>query len=162
MATQPSLEDSIRTERELIDAIRASSRRLSFPILLVIVKTFAVPLLAFIVLWFAGGYFRAFMNNQFQDTSINSTAQLAAALATVAGTIIAWRWAERRFGGLSLIRRMAGISRAVLRVEQAIETARARNTATSDDLARIDALAQEAWDTYVRSMRESGFQVDES
>jgi hypothetical protein len=161
MSTEHSLEESIRTERELIAAIRASSRRLSIPILMVIVKTFAVPFLAFIALLIMGGYFRAFMNNQFQDVGVNSTAQFAAALLTVAGTVIAWRWAERRFGGLTLVRRLATVSRAVLRVEQAIESARSQSTPAADDLARIDALANEAWDTYLHTMRASGLPVDE-
>jgi hypothetical protein len=161
MSTQHSLEESIRTERELIAAIRASSRRLSIPILMVIVKTFAIPFLAFIALLIVGGYFRAFMNNQFQDAGVNSSAQFAAALATVAGTVITWRWAERRFGGLALVRRLATVSRAVLRVEQAIESARAQPSIAPDELARIDVLANEAWDTYQHAMRASGLPVDE-
>jgi hypothetical protein len=160
MSTQPTLEQVIQTERELIDAIRSSSRRLTIPILLVLLKTFAIPLLAFVATWIIGGYFRAWMHNQFQDAGIDSSAQLAVAIATIAVTVVVGRWAEQRFGGFALIRRLMGISRAVLDVETALEAVRTKPAPTRDELAQIDTMAHDAWNTYAEAMKAYGFQVD--
>lgn len=160
MSTPVSLEEAIAIKSELMDAIRAQSRKLTVPIMLVMLKTFGIPVLVFLAAWIAGGYFRAFMNNQFQDASINSSAQVAASIAVVALTVVAWRWSEKRFGGIGLLRRLAGVSRAVLQVETAIETAKGKPAPSSDEIAEIDHLAHEAWNTYVKAMRAYGFQVN--
>jgi hypothetical protein len=155
-----SLDESIQTERDLIDAIRQNSRRLTLPILIVMLKTFAIPVGVFVLAWIASGYIRGWVAENFQDGSLNSTTFLSTTLATFALTWIAWRWAEKRFGGLRLIRRLGSVSRAVLRVETAIETARRSESPAPQELTEIDRLAHEAWDTYVNAMHESGFQVD--
>jgi hypothetical protein len=155
-----SIDDGLQTERDLIDAIRRNSRRLTLPILLIILKTFAVPFGAFIVGWLASGYIRGWAAENFQSDALNSTTYLSTTLATFALTWIAWRWAERRFGGLRMIRGLGRVSRAVLRVETAIETARRKESPAPEDVSEIDRLAHAAWDTYTEAMRESGLQVD--
>jgi hypothetical protein len=155
-----SIDDSLQTERDLIEAIRNSSKRLTLPILLIILKTLLVPVVVFIVAWIASGYIRGWAAEKFLNDSLNSTTYLSTTLATFALTWIAWRWAEARFGGLRLIRGLARVSRAVLRVETAIETARRKEAPAPEDLTEIDRLAHAAWDTYSGAMHESGLQVD--
>jgi hypothetical protein len=151
-----SLDETIQIERNLIEAIRRSSRRLTFPIMLILFKTFAVPLAVFVVVWIAGGSLRSYLDTAYNDPTLNTMTNLSTTILTLALTLLAWRWSEKRFGGLKLLRSLGRVSQSVLRVERAIEATRQTPIPAPEDLTEIDRLAHATWDTYVQAMRESG------
>ncbi len=151
-----SLDETMQIERNLIEAIRRSSRRLSLPIMWILLKTFAVPLAVFVVVWIVSGTLRSYLDAAYQDASLNTMTNLSTTLVTLALTWAAWRWSEKRFGGLKLIRGLVRVSQSVLRVERAIEATRQTQIPAPEDLTEIDRLAHAAWDTYVQAMDEVG------
>ena len=151
-----SLDETIQLERDLIEAIRRSSRRLTGSMMLILFKTFAVPLVVFVVTWVIGGYLRSYVEVNFRDASLTTLTTVSTSLLSLGLTWAAWRWSEKRYGGLKLVRGLGRVSQAVLRVEQAIEATRKTQIPAPEDLTEIDRLAHAAWDTYVQAMREVG------
>lgn len=151
-----SLDETIQIERNLIEAIRRNSRRLTIPIMLILLKTFAVPLAIFIAVWIASGSLRSYLDAAYSDPTLNTMTNLSTTVVTLVLTLVAWRWSEKRYGGLKLIRGLGRVSQSVLRVERAIEATRQTQIPAPEDLTEIDRLAHNAWDTYVQAMREAG------
>lgn len=151
-----SLDETIQLERDLIEAIRRSSRQLTGSIMLILLKTFAIPLAVFIAVWIVSGTIRSYLDTTYQDASLNSITNLSTTVVTLALTLLAWRWSEKRYGGIKLIRGLGRVSQSVLRVERAIEATRQTQIPAPEDLTEIDRLAHAAWDTYVQAMREVG------
>jgi hypothetical protein len=151
-----SLDDTIQLERDLIEAIRRSSRQLTVPVILILFKTFAVPLAVFIAVWIASGSLRNYLDVAYSDPTLNTMTNLSTTILTLALTLAAWRWSEKRYGGLKLVRGLGRVSQSVLHVERAIEATRQTQIPAPEDLTEIDRLAHIAWDTYVQIMREAG------
>ena len=51
------------------------------------------------------------------------------------------RWAEKRFGGLALVGRLFGVSKAVMNVEREIDSAKQKPTPSEADAIEIERLA---------------------
>ncbi|MBL8162061.1 MAG: hypothetical protein JNJ61_08750 [Anaerolineae bacterium] len=158
MTTNDSLAESIALQQELIATIKEQSRQMSGRATWMIVRTFSAPLSTFVITAALGAYARDYVALTFQDGSLNLLTTISTWLATLVLTYQVWRWSERRFGGVAFIGRLFGVSQAVLRVEEAIQRAQ---QSEQPDVAEIETLAQNAWQTYVQAMRASGFAVDE-
>ncbi len=146
-----------RIDQQLIDAIRQHTRQHSGAIFRVLLFTFGIPWIVFIITWLIGDYARRYVGETFNDSFLNLTTAISTFLVVVAATYSTWRWAERRFGGGALVRRLLQTTRAVLEVEKAIEATRTQPSETQDQ--ETERLARQAWETYTRGMRESGFPV---
>jgi arginine exporter protein ArgO len=159
MLNHTSLDDAIRSESELINAIKSDFRRRALPALQILVLTCIIPFVVLCVVWVVGGAIRTYFNDAYNDSFLNTTTNISVSLVLLAAMYFSARWAERRFGGLALVRHLAGVSSAVLKVEKALDAAKGRN---NDDGGEVVALAHQAWDTYVTAMAAHGFHVDNS
>ena len=157
-----SLEDSIRLEQELVETIKQTTRQHSAMMLKKIVLTFLIPYLAFLAVWVVTSQFRTSVALQYDDTSLNTTSIIASVFALVAITSFAWRWAEKRFGGVALIGRLVGVSRAVLNVERRIDAAKQNANPTEEDAIEVERLTYAAWENYTQAMQDSGIPIKNS
>ncbi len=156
---QHSLEDSIRLEQELVDTIKQNTRQHSGTLLKKLILTFAIPYGVFLAIWIVSNQLRANVALQYEDTSLNTTSTIASVLLLIAATLFTWRWAEKRFGGLALIGRLFGVSKAVLDVERHIDTAKQKPTPTEEDAVEIERLSYAAWEQFTRAMQDSGIPI---
>ena len=159
---QHSLEDSIRLEQQLVDAIKQNTRLHSGTLLKKLVLTFALPYLVFMGIWIVTNQLRADVALQYDDPSLNTTSMIASVLVLIVATLFTWRWAEARFGGLALVGRLFGVSRAVLTVEREIDTIKQKPVPTEEDAISIERLAYAAWDFYLQAMHDSGIPISPS
>ncbi len=157
-----SLEDSIRLEQELVDAIKQNTRQHSMTLLRKLALTFALPYLVFLGIWIVTNQLRANVALQYDDTSLNTTSMIASVLVLIAATLFTWRWAEKRFGGMALIGRLMGIAKAVLSVERQIDTAKQKPNPSEEDAVEIERLAYAAWEQYTQAMQDSGIPLKNS
>ena len=157
-----SLEDSIRLEQELVDAIKQNTRQHSGTLLKKLVLTFALPYLVFLAIWVVTNQLRASVALQYDDTSLNTTSMLASVLVLMAATLFTWRWAEKRFGGVALVGRLVSVSKSVLNVERKIDTAKQKPTPSEADAIEIERLAYAAWEKYTQAMQDSGVPIKHS
>lgn len=157
-----SLEDSIRLEQELVDAIKQNTRQHSGTLLKKLVLTFALPYLVFMAIWIISNQLRANVAIQYEDTSLNTTSMIASVLVLITATLFTWRWAEKRFGGLALVGRLFGVSQAVLKVERQIDNAKQKPTPSEDDAIEVERLAYAAWEHYTQAMKDSGIPINHS
>lgn len=154
------LDDSLQLEQELIAAIQRDSKQKASIIQPRIMKTILFCGLTFALLFFVGLEIRNVVSRNFADTGLNTTTTIASMLAVAAGTYVSARWANRAWGGFSLIQRLGSVSRAVLQVQVAIDKARGNQQVSQAELNQINQLAHRAWDTYVQAMHDSGLRVD--
>ncbi len=154
------LDDTLQTERQLIEAIKRSSRRLTLPLLAVLVKTFALPVLALAALSALNIFLRQLIERLLPGSSFSGAVYVAGLLVAFWLTYQVWRRSENRFGGWALVRRLGQVTMAVLNVERAIDAARVKPNPTEDDLAAISALSETAWTIYVETMQAYGLQVE--
>ncbi len=160
--TVHTLEDSIRLEQELVEAIKRNTRQHSGTLLKKLVLTFAIPYLVFMGIWIITNQLRANVAMQYAESSLNTTSMIASVLVLITATLFTWRWTERRFGGLALVGRLVGVSGAVLAVESQIDTAKQKPTPSEEDAAEIERLAYAAWDQYTKAMQDSGIPINNS
>lgn len=153
-----SLDTAIQDELRLIEAIKYNSRRLTVPVLVVLIKTFAPPLLLFVAFTLPGPVLVPSLSRLSGDLIYPSTLYIAWVLLTIFLVWRVWRWSEARFGGVGLLRRLGRVTMAVLNVEKAIDVARA-NPAQAD-VNHISTLTQQAWDMYSEAMRACGLKVE--
>ena len=157
-----SLEDSIRLETELVDSIKQNTRQHSGTLLKKLVLTFAIPYLVFMAIWIVTNQLRANVALQYDDTSLNNTSMIASVLVLIVATLFTWRWAEKRFGGLALVGRLFGVSKAVMNVEREIDSAKQKPTPSEADAIEIERLAYVAWEQYTQAMQDSGIPLKHS
>jgi hypothetical protein len=157
-----SLEDSIRLEQELVDAIKQNTRHHSGTLLKKLVLTFALPYLVFMAIWIVTNQLRANVALQYDDTSLNTTSMIASVLVLITATLFTWRWAEKRFGGLALVGRLVGVSKSVLNVERQIDTVKQKPTPSEADAIEIERLAYATWEQYTQAMQDSGVPIKHS
>ena len=157
-----SLEDSIRLEQDLVESIKQNTRQHSWVLLKKLALTFAIPYLVFLGIWIVTNQLRANVALQYDDSNLNTTSLLASVLVLIAATLFAWRWAEKRFGGMSLIGRLMGIAKAVLDVERQIDSAKQKPAPTEEDAIEIERLAYAAWEQYTQAMQDSGIPLKNS
>jgi len=105
---------------------------------------------------------RANVAVQYDDTSLNTTSMIASVLVLITATLFTWRWAEKRFGGMALVGRLVGVSKAVLNVERQIDSARQKPTPSDEDAIEIERLAYAAWEQYTKAMHDSGVPLNNS
>jgi hypothetical protein len=154
------LDESLQLENELIAAIQRDSRQKAPVIQGRIMRTILFTGLTFALLFFVSLEVRNVISRAFNDVGLNSTTTIAAMLVVAAGTYVAARWANSAWGGFSLMRRLGGVSRAVLQVQLAIERAKSSTPPSQAELNQINQLAHRAWDTYVQAMHDSGLRVE--
>ncbi len=154
-----SLEDSIRLEQELVESIKQNTRQRSGTLLKKLVLTFAIPYLVFMGIWIVTNQLRANVAVEYDDASLNTTSMIASVLALIAATLFTWRWTEKRFGGLALVGRLVGVSKAVLNVERQIDTAKQKPAPSEADAVEIERLAYAAWEQYTQAMHDSGVPI---
>lgn len=154
-----SLEDSIRLEQELVESIKQNTRQRSGTLLKKLVLTFAIPYLVFMGIWIVTNQLRANVAVEYDDTSLNTTSMIASVLALIAATLFTWRWTEKRFGGLALVGRLVGVSKAVLNVERQIDTAKQKPAPSEADAVEIERLAYAAWEQFTQAMHDSGVPI---
>ena len=157
-----SLEDSIRLEHELVEAIKQNTRQHSGTLLKKLVLTFALPYLVFLAVWVISNQLRANVALQYDDTSLNTTSMIASVLVLITATLFTWRWAEKRFGGVVLVGRLLGVTRAVFNVERQIDNAKQKPTPSEQDAIEIERLAYAAWEEYTKAMNDSGIPLNHS
>jgi magnesium-transporting ATPase (P-type) len=160
MPEHNTLDESLQLENELIAAIQRDSKQKAGVIRTRIMKTLLFIGLTFALLFFLSMEVRNWVSRTFADTGLNTTTTIAWMLVVAVGTYFSARWADRAWGGFSLIRRLGGVSRAVLQVQLAIERAKASGSPGPAELNQIDQLAHRAWDTYVQAMHDSGLRVE--
>ncbi|MBL8155826.1 MAG: hypothetical protein JNM70_16710 [Anaerolineae bacterium] len=161
MSTSPSIEDSLQTERELIEAIKRTSRRRSLPMLGRFALTLILPYLVFMGLWLLGDTVRAYVDVTFGQSFLNFTTALSTLLVLFMGTWVVWRWSEKRFGGLALVRRLLGISRSVLAVDEAIDALKAQADPAPEAIRQVQEMAYQVWDQYLKAMDDSGMPIQD-
>lgn len=159
---QHSLEDSIRLEQELVNAIKQNTRQHSMTLLKKLALTFGLPYLVFLAIWVISNQLRANVALQYQDTSLNTTSMIASVLVLIVATLFTWRWAEKRFGGVTLVGRLLSVSKSVLNVERRIDTAKQKTTPSEEDAIEIERLAYAAWEQYTKAMNDSGVPINHS
>lgn len=157
-----SLEDSIRLEQELVESIKQNTKQYSATMLKKIVMTFLIPYMGFLIVWIVTSQFRTNIALQYDDSSLNTTSTIASVFALVAVTSFTWRWAEKRFGGVALIGRLFGVSRAVLNVERHIDTAKQNPNPSEEDAIEVERLTYAAWEQYTQAMQDSGIPIKNS
>lgn len=141
------------TEQQLIEAIRADSQARGGQVMGAFIKTFAIPTIVFIVLVIVGNSIREYVAINFNNnTALNLSTFASTVLATLALSWWALRWADRQFGGWTLLRGLFNVTRLTLGVERAQE---------SGDMATASRLADETWETYRASMGAAGIDVPE-
>lgn len=161
MPTSPSIEDSLQTERELIEAIKRTSRRRSLPMLGRFALTLILPYLVFMGLWLLGDTVRAYVDVMFRQSFLNFTTALSTLLVLFMGTWAAWRWSEKRFGGLALLRRLLGVSRSVLAVDEAIAALKTQTDPAPEAIRHVQEMAYAVWDQYLKAMDDSGMPIQD-
>jgi len=159
---QHSLEDSIRLEQELVDAIKQNTRQHSMTLLKKLALTFGLPYLVFLAIWVISNQLRANVAVQYDDTSLNATSMIASVLLLIVATLFTWRWAEKRFGGVALVGRLLGVSKSVLNIERQIDTAKQKPTPTEEDAIEIERLAYAVWEQFTKAMNDSGVPINHS
>lgn len=153
-----NLDSAIQNELRLIEAIKQHSRRLTAPLLIVLVKTFVPPVLVFLAFVVFGPVLVPAIVQLTGGFIFPNTLYIAGMLVTIFLVWRVWQWSEARFGGLGLMRRLNQVTIAVFKVERAIDAARARPEQA--DLAAISRLTQHAWGVYQETMRAYGFEVE--
>ncbi len=157
-----SLEDSIRLEQELVESIKQNTRQHSWVLLKKLALTFVIPYFVFLAIWIISNQLRANIAVEYEDTSLNTTSMIASVLVLVTATLFAWRWAEKRFGGVALIGRLVSVAKAVLSVERQIDSAKQKSTPSEEDAIEIERLAYAAWEQYTQAMQDSGIPLKNS
>lgn len=151
-----TLEESITTERALVDSIKRHTRARTGRILVKVVLTFGLPYLVFMAVWVSAGFLRPWLAENYADEGLNQMTTFTTVLLLVLGPVFVWRWADNRFRGGTLLGRLLGVARAVLRVEDAIAMAKAKPQPDAHDLTHIERLAHDAWAMYNHAMRQAG------
>lgn len=154
------LDEALQNERRLVEAIKRNSRRLTLPLLAVLVKTFALPVLALAVLSALNIFLRQLIERLLPGSPLSGTLYVVGLLVTFWLAYQVWRRSEKRFGGAALVRHLGQVTMAVMNVERAIDAARVKPAPTEDDLAAVAALSETAWTTYVEAMQAYGLQVE--
>ncbi|MBZ0279095.1 MAG: hypothetical protein K8L97_00060 [Anaerolineae bacterium] len=156
-----TLDESIQRERELIETIKRNSQQQSNRALLVILKTFAAPLVVFLAVGGVGVTALRYVESTFgTGGGVSLLTAISVTLVMIAATVSAWRWSERQFGGAAFVGRLFRVTRQVLEAEQAIERAKAKPQPELRDLTEIESLTQAAWATYAEAMRGIGLSVE--
>lgn len=153
-----SLDSAIQDELRLIEAIKQNSRRLTAPLLIVLVKTFIPPALVFVAFTLLGPVLVPVIERLTGGVLFPSTLYIAGLLLTIFLVWRVWRWSETRFGGVALLRRLGQVTMAVFKVEKAIDAARANPTPA--EVQQVRALTRRAWDVYAETMRAYGLKVE--
>ncbi|MBI5666968.1 MAG: hypothetical protein HZC41_03100 [Chloroflexi bacterium] len=152
------LDFAIQEELRLVEAIKQNSRRLTAPLLVVLVKTFVPPALVFVAFAVFGPVVVPVIERLSGGVLFPSTLYIAGFLLTILLVWRVWRWSETRFGGVVLLRRLGQVTMAVLNVEKAIDAARANPSQAS--VQQVRALTRRAWDLYAEAMRAYGLEVE--
>jgi hypothetical protein len=155
-----TLESVIQDELELVAAIRQTSNRLTLPVILALVKTLALPLLVFTLLGMGGVFVREYVETSFQDSFLNFTTTLSSYFVLLGATWYVFRWSDRRFGGVTLLRGLGSVLGQVARLETALERARASGSADPATTEELSRMAYAAWEQYTHVMQAAGFPVD--
>lgn len=155
------LDQAIQNELRLIAAIKTNTRRLNAPLYGVLLRTFLPPAAVFGLLGAAIILVSQTVERLTPGTFLNITVYVIGLIATIWLTRRAWFWAEARFGGMKLLRRLGQVTMAVLQAEKAVEAGRAKAAPTPDDIAHIAAQTQAAWNVYTEAMRAYGLQVEQ-
>jgi len=155
-----TLEDSIQREQALIETIKRHSQRVSNRALLVILKTFAAPLIVFLAVGGVGVAALRYVETTFgAGDGLSLLTAVSVTLAMIAATISAWRWSEKQFGGAAFVGRLFKVTRQVFAAEQAIERAKAKPQPELRDLTEIEGLTKGAWATFTEAMWGIGVEV---
>jgi hypothetical protein len=158
--SQEKLEAAIQDELAMIEAIKRSSTRLSAPLLGRLLKTLAAPLIVFIAFGGVSSFIRSFLDETFPDGFLSVSVYMALLLFAIWLIWRVWRWSSARFGGGTLMARLRDVTMAVYMAEKAITAARARPAPDADDIAEINRLTRQAWNTYAEAMRAYGYEVE--
>lgn len=153
-----SLEAAIQEEQQLIEAIKHHSRRLTLPLLAVLLKTFAPPVLVFGLSTTATMFAASETERLAPGLGFSTTVQIVGLVVTLVLMWRVWRWAERRFGGGALLRRLRQVTAAVLTIEKVIDAAKANPD--PEAIARISHLTHHTWSLFVEAMRACGLEVE--
>lgn len=153
-----NLDTIIQDELRLIEAIKQNSRRLTAPLLALLVKTFVPPVLVFLAFVVFAPVLIPAVERLTSGLIFANTLYIAGLLITIFLVWRVWRWSEARFGGLALTRRLNQVTMAVFNVEKAIDAAKTRPEQA--DAASITHLTRHAWDVFQETMRAYGFEVE--
>lgn len=154
-----NLDDVVRKTQLLSEKIKTSSQRYTPQVLRLLAYSLIPPVIVFLLVGAVSVFVRQYVDNLFNDASLNNLTNLSTSLVLIIATLTAGRWGERRSGGLGLVRHLLGVSRKVLDVEQAVD--RAKAAPETADFSQIESLRQEAWQTYVKAMGDAGIVVEE-
>ncbi len=128
--------------RAVYDRITADARRTNGPLLRRCALTIAPPFVVFVLAGAASAFLRTYFAAQFNDPGLNTLTFISTTLLTLALTWWAWRYCERRFGGLRALRLMF----EVLRGMSALETGfKAADRGEALPLAEAADRTQAAW-----------------
>lgn len=154
-----SLESVIQDELELVAAIKQTSNRMALPVVVVLVKTLALPLLVFLLLGMGGVFARQYVENAFQNTFLNFTTTLSSYIVLLGGTWYALRWSDRHFGGATLVKGLGSVLGQVARLETAIERMKAAGSRDPAAIEGLSTMAYAAWEHYTSVMEAAGFSI---
>lgn len=152
-----SLDSAIQEKQHLIEAITYNSRRLTLPLLAVLLKTFAPPVLVFGVTATVTMLLAGETERRAPGLGLSTTVQIVGLIVTLVLMWRVWRWAEARFGGGALLRRLRQVTLAVFALETAIDAAKAQPTPT--DVEQINHLNHHTWKLFTDTLRAYGLEV---
>jgi hypothetical protein len=147
-------EATLQQVEGIIQQIRLYNRQYAASILLRAASTVLPALLVLLVLGMVSasivGYVNATANNRFVTAFASAVTLLVSILAARA----VWLWADRRYGGWTLIRTVGQVNHDLRELERMIAAVR---IGESQKVGQITAMAQSAWESYAGAMRSAGF-----
>jgi hypothetical protein len=109
--------------RAVYDTIAADTRRTNGPMLRRIVLTIVPPFVVFVLAGAASTFLRTYFAAQFNDPGLNTLTFISTTLLTLALTWWTWKYCERRFGGLRVLRLMFEVLRGMSALETGFKAA---------------------------------------
>lgn len=121
--------------RAVYDAVAADTRRANGPMLRRIALTIVPPFTVFVLAGAASNFLRAYFAAQFGDEGLNTLTFISTTLLTLALTWWAWKFCERRFGGLRALRLMFELLRGMSALETGLKAAERGEALPLDEVA---------------------------
>lgn len=136
--------------RAVYDAIAADTHRANGPLLRRIVLTIVPPFAAFVLVGAASAFLRTYFAAQFNDPGLNTLTFISTTLLTLALTWWAWKYCERRFGGLRALRLLFEVLRGMSALETGLQAA------DRGEALPLGAAADRTQDTWARLLHHLG------
>jgi hypothetical protein len=137
----------------IIRRIRANNRRHAIAILKLALKTVLPPSVTLAVLALLSAYLVGYIQVTFGSRLLTAAASAVTFLVAILIVRSVWQWADRRYGGWTLLRTVGQVNRDIRQLERSIYIGAMTE-------AEYVMAAQAAWEMYAAAMQHTGFQVE--